>query len=56
MDTLNKEYKEEMSRKELEKYVKDWSIFIDTCSLLDENADKFWSNIVPLLSQYQKKQ
>ena len=39
----------------LEDYVKDWKIFMDTCSILHFAADKFWMNILPLLRQYQNK-
>lgn len=39
----------------LEKYVKEFKIFIDTCSLLEPSADAFWNNIIPLLHQYNAK-
>ena len=29
-------------------------IFIDTCSLLDAGADKFWMKIIPFLYKYGK--
>ena len=48
-------YKEISAKNKLEHYVKDWKIFIDTCSILHFAADKFWTNIIPLLQQYQNK-
>ena len=39
----------------LETYVKDWNIFIDTCSLMHQGADLFWQRIIPYLHLYQKK-
>lgn len=39
----------------LENYVKNYKIFIDTCSLLHSAADKFWENIVPMLETYGVK-
>ncbi|MCH3960188.1 MAG: zinc-ribbon domain containing protein [Selenomonas sp.] len=55
MNSNNVESKEEYARRGLENYVKDWKIFLDTCSCLHFAADKFWMNIIPLLQQYQKK-
>ncbi len=43
------------ARSALEDYVKNYKIFIDTCSLLDDKADLFWSNILPLLSRHNVK-
>ena len=40
---------------ELEKYVRDYLVFIDTCSLLEPSAQYFWVDIIPFLSQYSKK-
>lgn len=40
---------------ELEEYVREWKIFIDTCSLLKSSANMFWNNIIPLLHQYNAK-
>ena len=40
---------------ELEIYVRDYLVFIDTCSLLETSASNFWNEIIPFLSQYQKK-
>lgn len=45
---------EERSKEFIEVVVKDFKIFIDTCSLLSDEADKFWANIVPLLQRYGK--
>ncbi|ONI39403.1 hypothetical protein AN639_05445 [Candidatus Epulonipiscium fishelsonii] len=42
-------------RKELETYSKDYKIFIDTCSILEDISDQFWDDIVPLLHQYKTK-
>lgn len=47
--------KEVKARNMMENYVKEWKIFIDTCSILHFAADKFWQNIVPLLQQYRNK-
>lgn len=47
--------KVDYSRSVMESYVKEWKIFIDTCSLLHFAADKFWMNMIPLLRQYQAK-
>lgn len=47
--------KETYARNMMENYVKDWKIFIDTCSILHFAADKFWLNIVPLLQQHRNK-
>lgn len=51
----NKNGKETYAKNALEDYVKDWKIFMDTCSILHFAADKFWMNILPLLRQYQNK-
>ena len=45
----------EMSKSQLEEYVKNYKIFIDTCSLIHPGADQFWMNIIPLLKQYGNK-
>lgn len=47
--------KEEYARDALEQYVKNCKIFIDTCSLLNSAADKFWLNVIPLLQIYNMK-
>ena len=47
--------KEIYAKNILENYVKGWKIFMDTCSILHPEANKFWLNIVPLLQQYQNK-
>ena len=51
----NQNSKENYAKNELDGYVKDWKIFIDTCSLLHFAADKFWMNIIILLQQYQNR-
>lgn len=38
----------------LESSVKNFRIFIDTCSLLSEHAEQFWANIVPILQREGK--
>ena len=38
----------------LESFVKDYKIFIDTSSLLEESAENFFQNIVPILEREQK--
>ena len=44
----------EKSRHFLEAAVKDYKIFVDTCSLLFEEADLFWANIIPILEREKK--
>lgn len=51
----NSNNKEAYARNRMESYVKDYKIFMDTCSILHSAADKFWKNIVPLLEQYGNK-
>lgn len=51
----NQNGKETYAKNALEDYVKDWKIFMDTCSILHFATDKFWMNILPLLRQYQNK-
>ena len=38
----------------LESSVKKFKIFIDTCSLLSDQADMFWRNITPILQREHK--
>ncbi len=38
----------------LESSVKNYKIFIDTCSLLSDQADEFWKHIVPVLQRENK--
>ena len=45
---------EDRSAAFLEASVKAFKIFIDTCSLLSEQADIFWSHIVPILQREEK--
>lgn len=45
----------EYAKTSLEMYVREYRIFIDTCSLLHIAADKFWMNIIPILNRYQNK-
>src|SRR5574344_812340 len=52
---INEKGKETYAKNALESYVKDWKIFMDTCSILHFAADKFWMNVIPLLRQYQNK-
>lgn len=40
---------EQRSKKFLIDIVKNYRIFIDTCSLLSEHADSFWEHIIPIL-------
>lgn len=51
----NQNEKEAYAKNALEGYVRDWKIFIDTCSILHSASDKFWMNIIPFLQQYQNK-
>ena len=39
----------------LEKCVSEYKIFIETSSILDINASKFWMNMIPLLEKYRNK-
>jgi serine/threonine protein kinase len=45
---------EERSKQFMETAVKDFKVFIDTCSLLHVGADRFWINIVPVLEREKK--
>lgn len=45
---------EDRSAAFLETSVKQFKIFIDTCSLLSEQADTFWSHVVPILQREGK--
>ena len=45
----------ERSMQFLENSVKNYKIFVDACSLLHPDADKFWMNIVPILQRENKK-
>ena len=38
----------------LNNIVKNYKIFIDTCSILDDNSEKFWKNITPILQKENK--
>lgn len=49
-----KTQQEEIQFELLEKYVKDYKIFIDTSSLLEADADKFFANITPILEREHK--
>ena len=51
----NTNNKDELAREILENYVKEYKIFIDTCSLLHPKAEEFWANIIPYLEKYQTK-
>ncbi len=42
---------EQRSRNFLIDIVKNYKIFIDTCSLLSEYADSFWEHIIPILTE-----
>lgn len=39
----------------LENYIKNYKIFIDTCSLLEDSADQFWGNVKILLKKHNNK-
>ncbi len=47
--------KEGYAKQGLENYVKDWKIFIDTCSILHPAAEKFWVHVIPYLDEYKNK-
>ena len=55
MQNNNIKSKEEYARENLESYVKDYKIFMDTCSLLHFAVEKYWTNIIPLLHKYNSK-
>lgn len=55
MEKSNINSKEEQARNNLESFVRDNKIFIDTCSLLHSEVDKFWVNIIPMLKKYNSK-
>lgn len=38
--------KEQKAGRVLEHYIRNYKIFIDTCSILHPNVDKFWENIM----------
>lgn len=46
---------EEHAREKLEFYVREWKIFMDTCSLLHPAADQFWMHVIPLLEKYSAR-
>lgn len=45
---------QELSREFLEQCIKEYKIFIDTSSLLEDSAEKFFQNIVPILRREGK--
>ncbi|MDY6290995.1 MAG: zinc-ribbon domain containing protein [Succiniclasticum sp.] len=45
----------ENSRIKLENYVKEYKIFIDTCSIVHFASIQFWNNIIPYLRIYKKR-
>lgn len=46
--------KADFARRFIETCVIRYKLFIDTCSLLDPCANKFWDNVLPFLRQYDK--
>ena len=52
---INQAERENFSKSMLENYVKEFKIFIDTCSILHPAINKFWKNIIPLLKLYKNK-
>lgn len=46
---------EQKAYEKMEYYIRDKKIFIDTCSLLYEHADEFWSHFYPLLQRNNQK-
>lgn len=53
MAEYSAEQMEQRSKAFLGDVVKNYKIFIDTCSLLSEHADKFWEHILPMLKECQ---
>lgn len=54
-DTNQNGKEKSQAKNVLDEYAKNWKIFMDTCSILHFAADKFWMNIMDLLSRYQNK-
>ena len=46
---------EQRALERLKNYVHNYKLFIDTSSLLAENANQFWGHVIPLLSQEKNK-
>ena len=55
MASENLDERKECVKETLEQYIKEYRIFIDTCSILHESADEFWGVVCPLLQKYNKK-
>lgn len=55
MGNCDEKIQEEYARDSMEAYVREYKIFIDTCSLLHSSAEKFWMNIIPMLDMYKCK-
>ena len=51
----NNDIQQNNSRKKLENYVREYIIFIDTCSILHDASINFWNNIIPYLHIWNKK-
>lgn len=54
-DTNQNGKEKSQAKNALDEYAKNWKIFMDTCSILHFAADRFWKNIMDLLSRYQNK-
>ena len=48
---INQASNTDKMKQTLENGIKNYKLFIDTCSLLFESADAFWSNVTPILSK-----
>lgn len=53
IENKTNQYLDQQSMNELENYVKNYKIFMDTCSILHPPVDKFWQHIIPLLELHK---
>ena len=51
----NNDLQQNNSRRKLENYVREYKIFIDTCSILHDASINFWNNVIPYLHIWNKK-
>lgn len=40
---------------EIEQYIVNYVVFIDTCTMLHDHIDRFWNKAIPLLKKHNKK-
>ncbi len=46
---------QEQALKQLEYFLSNYKVFMDTCSLLSLGSDKFWMNVVPIVQRVKNK-